>query len=141
MQATMGTSPKRSTDPGPAYEILLVEDEKLLSDSYVIILEAAGFLVDVATNGREAVTTCKHKNYDLILLDIMMPILDGVGFLRIFSKMKLAKRPKVILLSNISIGSEIEQALKLGANKFMLKSQVEPDYLLKTIRKELSANR
>ncbi|HET9098540.1 MAG TPA: response regulator [Candidatus Saccharimonadales bacterium] len=140
MQTTSGKKSKDSTSHGKGYNILIVEDEKILSDSYIIILERHGFHVDIACNGREGVERCKSSNYDLILLDIMMPILDGIGFLRVFSKIKMAKRPRVILLSNMSIGSEIEEALKLGAHKFMLKSQLEPDHLLKLLRRELAAS-
>jgi DNA-binding response OmpR family regulator len=115
----------------------MVEDEKLLSDSYMIVLEAEGFDVDLATNGQEAYELCRENTYDIILLDIMMPVLDGIGFLKKFSKLRSKWSPRILVLSNISIGSEIDEALKLGAHKYIQKSQLEPSRLIKTMHAEL----
>ena len=64
-------------------KILLVEDEKILRDAYAILLGSQSeYSVDTATNGKEALELCKQNKYDLILLDLMMPVLDGMGFLK-----------------------------------------------------------
>jgi len=118
--------------------VLMVEDEKMLSDSYCIVLRAAGFKVDLATNGLEALELCKKHAYDIILLDIMMPVLDGIGFLKRFSRLSLSRKPRIVILSNLSVGNEIEQALKLGAHKYIQKSELEPSKLVTTLWSELA---
>src|SRR5579884_3966668 len=110
--------------------VLLVEDEQLLSDSYSLLLKAEGYLVDTAFNGKEALERCKANTYDIILLDIMMPVMDGLGFLKSSLKLRKKTSPVVLVLSNMSIGTEIEEALKLGARQFLIKSQLEPSKLL-----------
>ena len=68
----------------------------------------------------------------------MMPVMDGIGFLKKYSKLSIKRKPRIIILSNISVGNEIEQALQLGAHKYLQKSQLEPSKLIKTLQTELA---
>ncbi len=120
-------------------KVLLVEDEALLRESYQLILEAAGFVVQAAANGLEALNHCEKDTYDLILLDIMMPVLDGVGFLKQFVAKRGKVLPAIIILSNLTGGDEINQAMQLGARKYVQKSQLDPAQLIATLRDELAA--
>lgn len=119
-------------------KILLVEDEEILRDSYALILSAEPYDVDIAINGQDALDKCAQKTYDLILLDLMMPIVDGVEFLERFHP-KEHERTKIIILSNLSSGEELTRALKLGAHDNVLKAQLSPRQLLSMIRYELEA--
>jgi len=117
-------------------KILLVEDEELLRDSYVLILSTEAYDVDSATNGQEALDKCQDKVYDLILLDLMMPIVDGVAFLEQYQP---NPHTKIVILSNLSAGTELDKAMRLGAHNSVLKATLSPRQLLSTVRYELQA--
>jgi two-component system nitrogen regulation response regulator NtrX len=115
------------------YKILVVEDEPLLRDSYKIVLSTQPYHIDVAANGKEALEKTKAMTYDLILLDLMMPIIDGPGFLEKFAPDEMTK---VIILSNLSSGEQLARALKLGAHKTVLKADLSPQQLVSMVRYE-----
>jgi CheY-like chemotaxis protein len=119
-------------------KILVVEDEDILRETYEIILSTEPYDIDTAVNGEEALLKCKENVYDLILLDLMMPVMDGVTFLVKLNEY-YALLPKIIILSNLSGGSELQQALKLGAQRNILKASLSPKQLVTTIRKEVAA--
>jgi two-component system response regulator CpxR len=118
--------------------ILLVEDENILRDTYALILTTQPYLLDIAENGSVALDHCKIHTYDLILLDLMMPILNGVGFLKQFMP-TAPPETRVVVLSNLSSGNELECALKLGAERNVLKSNMSPKQFIALIRYELEA--
>lgn len=120
-------------------KILLVEDEDVLRDTFQLIMASQPYLTATAENGQAALNLCKKTEYDLILLDLMMPVLDGVGFLRAFMPGKPAKT-KVIILSNLSGGQELHDAVSLGAERTVVKSSLSPKEMLALIRYELEAN-
>lgn len=120
-------------------KILLVEDEAMLRDAFTFLLEAQSFEVDVASNGVEALQYCKDNVYDLILLDIMMPILDGIGFLEKADLAHVAPHTQVLVLSNMSSGEEVNRAMDLGAHRHEIKSDLSPMELVKTVTSMLSA--
>lgn len=120
-------------------KILLVEDEKIISEPFGIILRAHSFDLDIATNGQEALDLCKKNSYDLILLDIMMPVLDGIGFLKKANLDKKSPKTKIVVLSNLAVGPEIEEALELGARRSLLKAQMTPASLIELVNTELKS--
>lgn len=119
-------------------KILIVEDEHTLRDVYELILSTGPYSVDTAFNGKDGLEKTRHTTYDLILLDLMMPVTDGIGFLEEFTK-DGEPPSKVIILSNLSAGAELARALALGAHKSVLKSDLSPRQLLATVRHELEA--
>ena len=120
-------------------KILVVEDDTTLRQVYDMILSTGPYVVEVAKNGEEALEKCGSAVYDLILLDLMMPVLDGVGFLEQFSGPDGKLGSKVIILSNLSTGQELTRALSLGAYKNILKAELSPSQLLAMVRYELEA--
>ncbi len=120
-------------------KILLVEDEKILRDAYTILLTAQdGYQVDAAGNGQEALELCKKENYDLILLDLMMPVLDGTGFLREAMLPTTAPQTRIVIMSNLSGGKEIKEALQLGAHRHAVKSDLGPSDVMAIVESELN---
>jgi CheY-like chemotaxis protein len=115
--------------------VLLVEDDNILREVYVTILRAGGFNVDAAANGKIALELCAKATYDLILLDLMMPVLDGVGFLKQTNMKHTAPKTKVVLFSNLSSGSLIEEARALGVDDHVLKSNLTPKSLTALVRR------
>jgi two-component system copper resistance phosphate regulon response regulator CusR len=120
------------------HRILLVEDEDLLREAYHHILSTEPYDIDIAANGKAALELCKQHAYDLILLDLMMPVVDGVGFLQKYSKTNKTNT-RIIILSNLSSGAELNKAMSLGAHKSVIKAELSPRQLLSTIRYEVEA--
>ncbi|HEX7483711.1 MAG TPA: response regulator [Candidatus Saccharimonadales bacterium] len=120
-------------------KILLVEDEPILRETYQIILSTQPYETDYVQNGKEALEKCKTKNYDLILLDIMMPVMNGIEFLKNVDDLHNLKS-KIIIMSNLSSGKEIDEARDIGVQKHLLKSNISPSQLISEIRYHLEAS-
>ena len=119
-------------------KILLVEDENILREAYKFILSTEPYDVYMASNGRQALDLCQVTAFDLILLDLMMPIMDGVEFLENFQP---GDHPdtKIMIMSNLSAGDMLSRALKLGVTKNVIKADLTPKQLLTTVRYEVEA--
>jgi DNA-binding response OmpR family regulator len=118
-------------------KILLVEDEPFLSGMYQTKLRLAGFEVSVAKDGEEALEKIKNDQFALILLDIMMPKLNGFEVLKVIRKdvrPETAKVP-VLMLTNLGQRSDIEQGLLLGANDYVVKASYTPAEVVAKINK------
>ncbi len=116
--------------------ILVVEDETALNEAYQLILKQAGYDVHVAYDGEDALKVTKSVEPDLILLDLRMPHLDGVGFLRNYDLTKHGD-VKVIIFSNYDMQKEIDEAYKLGAHRYILKTWASPKELLQVVESTL----
>jgi CheY-like chemotaxis protein len=111
-------------------KILLVEDEETLREAYLEILATTGADVRSAKHGAEALERCELDSFDLVLLDLMMPVLDGVGFLRAANLPMVAPDTKVVVFSNVSSGGDVNEALELGAHRQVVKADLTPRDLL-----------
>ncbi len=127
-------------------KILVCEDDGPLREVYDTVLTTAGHAVDVAQNGQQGLDRCQMTHYDLILLDLMMPEIDGVEFLRRSKIAGNSPSTHVVILSNLSSGRDIDEALALGADLHVLKSSLTPrdlielvDSVLHTAAKDISS--
>jgi CheY-like chemotaxis protein len=121
--------------------ILIVEDEKLLNDAYSLILKKDGYEVASAFNGEEALKICEEQdNFDLILLDLRMPKMDGVSFLKKVNLSASTPKTKIIIFSNYDDQKEVDEAVKYGASRYILKAWSSPSELLKIVRESLADN-
>jgi CheY-like chemotaxis protein len=113
--------------------ILIVEDEEILRAAYVSILNHEGYNVLEAANGDAALKIVQKTKPDLILLDILMPVMDGYEFLQ---QSKLSEHPevKVLAFSNLSDQEKLQKILGDGASRHVLKSSLSPKQLVKTIK-------
>lgn len=112
-------------------DILLVEDDAMIREAFSIILKLRGeYNVSTAENGQVALQLCKNSTYDVILLDIMMPILDGIGFLKEYTSLYPDSSSKIVIMSNLSSGTELSQAQDYGVERSVLKSSLTPATLL-----------
>jgi len=100
--------------------ILIVEDERAISKALQLKLIHEGFEVDAAYNGQDGIDQAKSKTFDLILLDMVMPIKDGFAFLE--ETNAAGRKAPVIVLSNLSQPEDIQKAKSLGAVDFIVKS-------------------
>jgi two-component system phosphate regulon response regulator PhoB len=117
--------------------ILIVEDEKDLRDILSLKLTMEGYNVLEAENGKVGLDIAKTKHPDLILLDIIMPILSGTLMLRELQKDQWGKNVPIIFLSNLSESEHIEQNLEKNVRGYFVKSDWEPDDLAIIINKIL----
>ncbi len=121
-------------------QILVIEDNKTLNEAYKMILEHEGHSVEVAQNGQEGLEKFKKLEPDLILLDLLMPILDGLGFLKQFRKLYPKNNIKIVVLTNLDQDKEITAALKLGAYKYIVKARTSPKQLAINVNHLISHN-
>ena len=118
-------------------DILIVEDDKDLNAAYKIILEKEGHAVETAFNGEEALGKLDAFNPQLILLDLLMPVMGGLEFLKNFD---LKKQPnvKVLIFTNMENSPEVNEAYKLGAHRCIIKSWTAPQNLSRVVNDALS---
>lgn len=117
-----------------AKKILIVDDDLYVRDLYQEICTNAGLEAQTAVDGEDGLQKIKAAQFDLILLDIMMPRVDGLSFLvRMGEENPAAKRTPVVILTNLAHESVIKQALDKGAVTCLLKSDLTPDKLIQTI--------
>ena len=122
-----------------AKKILIVEDEVTLSEAYYTLLKQAKYDVQVAHDGRDALEKLTAFEPDLILLDLRMPILDGVGFLREYDHIHEHPEVKVVVFSNYDMQDEIDEAYQLGAERSILKAWASPRDILNLVEDTLGA--
>jgi CheY-like chemotaxis protein len=106
-------------------KVLIIEDNETLNEAYKLILEKDGHDVTTAFNGEEGLEKLKDMEPDLILLDMLMPKMDGLEFLRHFTPSSFPKTT-IIILSNLNEDEQVEEARKLGAHRYILKANTSP---------------
>lgn len=104
--------------------ILLVEDDDALANVYVMRLQAEGYEVRRVADGEDALSDAISFKPDLILLDVMMPKVNGLDVLDIIRNTPETTNVKVIMLTALSQESDKERAESLGADDYLVKSQV-----------------
>jgi len=118
--------------------ILLVEDDEFIRDIFKEILDSEGYNVTIAVDGGQAIEQLKAGTWDLVLLDVMMPVMTGT---EVIQKIKTEKIPvhykKLIFLTNIDDGKEITQLIALGDGYFM-KSDLTPPSLVEKVKSILA---
>jgi DNA-binding response OmpR family regulator len=119
-------------------KILLVEDDPFLIDIYTTKLSSSGFDAQVATKGEEAVRKMTDEEHDLVLLDVVLPQMDGWEILREVKEIKDKKGFKIFVLSNLSQKEEIEKGLSLGADKYLIKAHYTPSEVVEEIKEFLN---
>lgn len=119
----------------PAKEkILLIEDEKDLGTLYVEILTDEGYDVTWAKDGEQGLKKLQNGGYDLVLLDIKMPKMDGLQVLEALTQTDKRKNGPIVVLSQFSHETLIKKALKLGARGYLIKSSLNPEQTLHEVR-------
>lgn len=122
-----------------AHKILIIEDEPTLQQAYRMILEIKGYDVETAENGEQGLSQLNKQVPDLILLDMLMPKMDGLQFMKSAKPSINYPKTKIILLSNFSNSSQIDEVLKLGITKQALKADVTPKQLVALVEEVLAS--
>lgn len=114
-------------------KILIIEDEPLLREAYEHILRFAGYTVAVASDGIEGISRLQSFKPKLILLDVLMPRLDGIGFLKQSQVRKKYPDIKIIACTNLSDQVTVDQMIHHGADCQVLKSDLSPKQLVSLV--------
>lgn len=117
--------------------ILLVEDDEFLAELYATKLNLEGYTVFLASDGEKGFKIATDKLPNLILLDIILPKMDGFEMLKKLKTNKKTDKIPVILLTNLSQKDEVKKGLDLGANDYLIKAHFMPSEVINKIKKVL----
>ena len=119
-------------------KILLVEDDSFLLGMYADKFRAEGFEVYVAGNGAKALKLIREKLPDAVLLDVILPNMDGFEVLRELRRDADLKNIPVILLTNLSQKEEVRKGMELGVKDFLIKAHFMPQEVVEKVKQVLS---
>jgi len=126
----MGNSNKKT--------ILIVVDEELITEALAKKLINAGYDVIIQRNGEEGLKVALEKHPDLVLLDIIMPKMDGVTFLGKIRNDEWGKNVPVIVLTNLESGEKVQKSLQLGVYDYLVKTNWSLSDVLEKVNQSLS---
>ena len=115
-------------------KILIIDDDPFIMDMYVLKFKGSAYHVDTAQDGKNGLKKIKEIQPDLILLDIVMPTVDGFDVLRELKKEKLAPLAKIVLLTNLGQKEDVERGMKLGADDYIIKAHFTPSEVLEKVK-------
>lgn len=115
--------------------ILVVEDDHFLSDIFKRQFESLESSVVVAVNGKEGLYALDHHKPDVILLDLIMPVMDGFDFLEALRALPEHKKRRVVVLSNLGQEGDKERCKALEVKEYFVKTDVSVDQIVKIILK------
>lgn len=119
-------------------KVFIIDDDKFLLDMYSIKFREDGFDVEVGAGGEKALQKLRGGLIvDVILLDIIMPGIDGFEVLEAVKKEKLGGNPKIVVLSNQGQEGEIKKAKALGADDYIVKASAIPSEVLAQVKKAI----
>lgn len=117
--------------------ILIIEDEKPLRDAFAFLLQSQGFTVDFAENGKIGLEKLRHFKPDLILLDMLMPVMNGQEFLEQANLARQHPHIRTLMLSNLSDPITFDDAHLQGVTDSILKADLSPDELVGVVKRML----
>lgn len=130
---------KTTHDQSGKPRILIVEDDSFLAGMYVTKLGLEGFHVELAGDGREGLKKAQADRPDLILLDILLPVMNGLDMLAQLKEDAATRDIPVLLLTNLSQKGDIERGLSLGAVDYLIKAHFMPSEVIAKIKQLLGA--
>ena len=119
-------------------KILIVEDDTNLLKLYQEIFTKENFEVETADDGEQAIKKSKEFLPDVVLLDLMLPVVDGFGVLKEIKADPLTKDIKVIVFTNLDSQIQKEKTLTLGAAKYVVKATDSPGNILEEVKALIS---
>lgn len=119
------------------HRILLIEDDSFLSGMYDTKLKLEGFDVVLAEDGAKGLELAVSQNPDIILLDIILPKMDGFSVLKHLRDNPDAKNIPVILMTNLGQKEDVEKGIALGAKDYLVKAHFMPSEVVEKIKQYL----
>jgi len=120
-------------------KILIIEDDPFLNEMYAAKFSQSGFQVEMATDGKKGLEKIETSKPDLILLDIVLPKMDGFEILKKVKEDSQLKKIPVILLTNLGQKNEVEKGLALGADEYIIKAHFTPTAVVTKVKEVLSS--
>lgn len=118
-----------------AKRILLIEDDQFTRELYEDVFKAAGYDIESAPDGEVGLTKAREGGYDLILLDVMMPKLDGLGVLKGLKQSPPEKQNgSIVLLTNLAHDPVVKEAMANGAKASLVKADFNTDELVERVK-------
>jgi len=118
-------------------KVLIIEDDSYISDMYKIKFESENFETVVASNGIEGIKFLEKATPDVILLDVVMPKIDGFSVLKEIKKNPKLDKIPVVLLTNLSQKENVERGFELGASSYIIKAHFTPSEVVEKIKEVL----
>ena len=123
--------------PDNITKIVLIEDEEMLANMYEVKFKNEGFDLEKALDGAEGLAKAKAIKPDFILLDIIMPKMDGFSVLKALKEDDTTKDIPVILLTNLGQDEDIQRGKDLGAVGYLVKANLTPSEVVEEVKKKL----
>ena len=120
-------------------KVLIIEDDPYVRRFYGRLFKFKKYDVDMAENGADGITKAKANLPDLILLDIIMPVMNGLEVLEKLKHDPMTENCVVVMLTNLGDKDVVNKAMTLGAGGIIIKSNAPPESLLKIVDKYLAA--
>lgn len=114
--------------------ILIAEDDKFLASAYRVKFTKLGWVVNIASSGQEVLDAVTAKAPDLIVLDLIMPDMDGFEALEKLKTVANFKNVPVLVASNLGQKEDINRAIGLGASDYIVKSEMSLDTIIEKIK-------
>lgn len=114
-------------------KILLIEDEEMLSAMYKMKFSKSGIEVDIANDGETGLNKAMQGDYDAVLVDIILPKIDGFAVIKALRVDAKYKDKPIILLTNLGQDEDIEKGKKFGASDYLVKANFTPSQVVKKI--------
>ncbi|NCQ54146.1 response regulator [Candidatus Saccharibacteria bacterium CG11_big_fil_rev_8_21_14_0_20_41_19] len=117
------------------HTVLCIEDDRFIGEMYVRSLKKAGYDVDWVVDGNDGLITARNKDYDVILLDVMLPERRGTDILEALrGKEDLIPHSRVIVLTNFEQDDESRIAMQQHADAYLIKAEITPKKLISVIQ-------
>ena len=114
--------------------IFIVDDDEFLLDMYAVKFRESGFSVEISFGGQDALDKIREGlNPDIILLDVIMPNMDGFEFLQRIKKENLLKNTKIVILTNLGQKEDIKKGMELWASDYVVKAYFTPSEIVQKI--------
>ncbi|MDD5109781.1 MAG: response regulator [Patescibacteria group bacterium] len=126
-----------SARPKQSGSVLIIEDDEFLAKMIARVLEGEGLQCELAGNGREGLRKAQSVKPKLIILDVILPDLDGFSILGKLKAAKATSRIPVVIVSNLGQEEDVQQGLQLGAKDYIVKSDLSLDAMVAKVKKYL----
>jgi len=122
----------QANQDGKQRTVLCIEDEHFISELYSRALTKAGYKVTIISDGNEALDSAKKENYDIILLDLMIPNLTGIEILRSLKDPNLNPpiTSKIVIITNLEQSDEVKADIEKQADGYLIKAELTPHELV-----------
>ena len=119
-------------------KILIIDDDPFIADMYVLKFKAEGFEVQAANDGKVGIKLAADMKPDVILLDVVMPAMDGFDVLQKLRSDESLGRPKILFLTNFGQREDIKRGMQLGADGYIIKAHFTPSEVSAKVKEMLA---